>query len=104
MYEKLSPQEAAAAFANNQLNDMNMAALDMYGVDVLWFRSVPQLRSSDVIFQSYTLHNVEQCPLKTKVMYTDTNYDDAALTFSFNGIEYKPSSLSNIIPTSYNSV
>lgn len=90
MYENLSPQEAAAAFANNQLNDMNMAALDMYGVDVLWFRAVPQLRSSDVIFQSYTLHNVEQCPLKTKVMYTDTNYDDAALTFSFNGIEYKP--------------
>lgn len=90
MSNSLSVQEAAASFANNQLNDMNMAALEMYGVDVLWFRATPQQRSSDVIFQAYTLHNVEQCPLETKVMYTDTNYDEAALTFSFNGIEYKP--------------
>lgn len=90
MNDFLTLQEAAASFANNQLNDMNMAALEMYGVDVLWFRATPQKRSSDVIFQSYTLHNVEQCPLRTKVMYTDANYDDAALTFSFNGIEYKP--------------
>ncbi len=90
MSYSLSVQEAAASFANNQLNEMNMAALEMYGVDVLWFRATPQERSSDVIFQAYTLHNVEQCPLQTKVMYTDTNYDEAALTFSFNGIEYKP--------------
>lgn len=86
----LTPQEAAIAFANNQLSDMNMAALEMYGIEVLWFRTIPQKRSTDVIFQTYTLHNVEQCPLKTKVMYTDTNYDDAALTFSMSGIEYKP--------------
>ena len=86
----LTPQEAAIAFANNQLNDMNMAALEMYGIEVLWFRTIPQKRSTDVIFQTYTLHNVEQCPIRTKVMYTDTNYDDAALTFSMSGIEYKP--------------
>ncbi len=90
MVNNLTPQESAIAFANKQLSDMNMAALEMYGIEVLWFRTTPQKRSTDVIFQTYTLHNVEQCPIKTKVMYTDSSYDDAALTFSMSGIEYKP--------------
>lgn len=88
---QLTIQEALAAYSNNVLSQINAAALEQYGVDVLWFRAIPQKRSTDVLFQTYTLHNVEPCPLEMKAMYTDTSYDDAALVFSFNGIDYKPS-------------
>lgn len=87
----LSLQEITSKYANTTLSKLNEAALEKYGVDVMWFRSIPQKRSTDVIFQTYTLHNVEECPLNIKVMYSDSSYDDAALTFAFNGIEYKPS-------------
>ena len=87
---QFSIQEAAAQYANNTLSAMNQALVNMYGIDVLWFRSIPQKRSEDVIFQAYTLHNVESCPLELKVIYNDTSYDDAALTFTLSGIDYKP--------------
>lgn len=83
-------QETAAKYANGELAKLNAQAARTAGVEAMWFRATPQARSTDVIFQTYTLHNVDQCPLNLYVLYTETNYDDAALTFGINGIEYKP--------------
>ena len=86
-----SIQEAATKFVSDILGGLNSAATQIAGVDVMWFRTISQKRSEDIVFQTYTLHNVEPCPKTIKMLYTDTSYDDAALTFSYNGIEYKPS-------------
>lgn len=83
-----SVQEAAAQFANNVLSMVNNAAAEVAGVEVMWFRATPDKRSQDVIFQSYTLYGVEDCPLTFKAVYSDTGYDDAALTFNILGIDY----------------
>lgn len=83
-----SVQEAAAQFANNVLAMVNNAAAEIAGVEVMWFRAMPDKRSQDVIFQSYTLYGVEDCPLTFKAVYSDTGYDDAALTFNILGIDY----------------
>lgn len=67
---------------------LNSAATNMYGVNVKWFRSIPQKRSKDVLFLEWTLYNVEDCPLNINVIYDDTSYDEAALTYNMMGIEY----------------
>lgn len=83
-------QEYAARFANTKLSKLNKKIAEIAGVRVLWFRSLPKKESADVLFQTYTLHNVEKCPLEIYALYSESAYDDAALTFSFNGIDYKP--------------
>ena len=84
----LSAQEAAINFANSIANMINAAAAETAGIDVLWFRATPDKRSQDVIFQSYTLYGVNDCPLEFKAVYTDTGYDDAAITYNIMGLEY----------------
>jgi hypothetical protein len=81
-------QEAAAKFANTILASLNQAATEVAGVDVLWFRATPDKNSQDVIFQSYTLYGVEDCPLQFKALYNDVSYDDAAITYNIMGISY----------------
>ena len=83
-----SIQEAAAKFVNDILGGLNDAATQLAGVDVMWFRLQPDKRSQDVIFQSYTLYGVEDCPLSLKVMYSDNSYDDAAITYNIMGINF----------------
>lgn len=83
-----SMQEAAAKFANTILATLNQAATEVAGVDVLWFRATPDKNSQDVIFQSYTLYGVEDCPLQFKALYNDVSYDDAAITYNIMGISY----------------
>lgn len=75
-------------FANSIASIVNAAAAETAGVDVMWFRATPDKRSQDVIFQSYTLYGVSDCPLKFKAVYTDTGYDDAAITYNIMGLEY----------------
>ena len=84
----LSAQEAAINFANSIANMINAAAAETAGIDVLWFRATPDKRSQDVVFQSYTLYGVNDCPLEFKAVYTDTGYDDAAITYNIMGLEY----------------
>lgn len=83
-----SIQEAAVSFANTLVASLNSTAAEMYGVDVMWFRAIPDKKNQDVIFQSYTLYGVEDCPMSFKAMYSDTNYDDAAITYQIMGISY----------------
>lgn len=80
--------EAAVEYANSVIKQLNATAADTIGTDVLWFRTIPDTRSQDVIFQSYTLYGVEDCPLEFKAVYTDTGYDDAAITYNILGINY----------------
>jgi hypothetical protein len=63
-------------------NSLNAAISNFSGVDVVYFRALPQGRSSDVIFQEYTLYNVVDCGITLKALYTDTAYDDAAYSYS----------------------
>ena len=83
-----SIQESAINFANTIYKEINKSVAETMGVDVMWFRAIPDKRNSDVIFQTYTLYGVEDCPLQFKAMYTDSGYDDAALTFNIMGISY----------------
>ncbi len=84
----ISIQEAAAQFANTIVANLNTAVAQTLGVTVMWFRATPDKRSQDVIFQSYTLWGVEDCPLTLNVMYGDSGYDDAAITYNIMGLEY----------------
>lgn len=97
-----SIQEIAAEFANSILADINETVAETIGVDVLWFRATPDKRSQDVIFQTYTLYGVEDCPLEIKAVYVDNSYDDAAITFNIMGLEYSvPLSLEIAVNTWY---
>lgn len=83
-----SIQEVATQFVSDILGGLNTAATEVAGVDVMWFRLQPDKRSQDVIFQSYTLYGVEDCPISFKVMYSDNSYDDAAITYNIMGINF----------------
>ena len=87
-FSSLSLQEAAIQYAKSMALNINAAAAEVAGVEVMWFRAKPDKRSQDVIFQSYTLYGVEDCPLKFKAVYSDTGYDDAAITYNIMGLEY----------------
>lgn len=97
-----SIQEMAAEFANNFLASLNATVAETIGVDVMWFRATPDVRSQDVIFQNYTLFGVENCPLTFKAVYCDNSYDDAAITYNIMGLEYSvPLSLEIAVNTWY---
>lgn len=83
-----SVQEMAAEFANTIYKQLNKSVTSTMGVDVMWFRAFPDKKNQDVIFQTYTLYGVEDCPLEFRAIYSDTNYDDAALTYNIMGISY----------------
>lgn len=83
-----SIQESAISFVNSILGGLNSAVTDIAGVNVMWFRLVPDKRNQDVIFQSYTLFGVEDCPLEFRAMYSDAGYDDAAITYNIMGINF----------------
>lgn len=87
-HSAMSIQEAAAKYVSDVLGNLNAAVTEIIGVDVLWFRLKPDKRSQDVIFQSYTLFGVEDCPLSFKAIYADNNYDDAAITYNIMGINF----------------
>lgn len=83
-----SIQESAIQFVSDILGNLNSAVTQVAGVDVMWFRLQPDKRSQDVIFQSYTLYGVEDCPISLKAMYSDNGYDDAAITYNIMGINF----------------
>lgn len=78
-----------AASALKTYKTLNSIAVKMYGIDLLWFRKTPQKRSTDVIFQDYTLYNVEDCPISIKGMPEGGAFNDAQLTYNLMGVEYQ---------------
>ena len=67
----------------------NNVANKMLGIEARWFRAVPQQRSKDVIFQEYTLSNVEEEPLCIKVMVKDGQIPDSNYQYDLMGLEYQ---------------
>lgn len=70
-------------------NALNFALNELIGYDVRWFRAVPQIRSQDVIFQEWTLYNVEDTPKCIKVVLPDGNFPDSKYNFDLMGLEYE---------------
>ena len=68
---------------------LNYVANEMFGYETKWFRAVPQQRSKDVIFQEYTLSNVEECPLAIKAVIGSNMPPDSAYNFDLMGLEYQ---------------
>ena len=64
-----------AASAYDILQNVQQQATEMLGMDAMYFRAVPNANSEDaVIFQEYTLYNVEDCGQQLKVLMSDTSY------------------------------
>ena len=68
---------------------LNFAVNQLIGMEVRWFRAVPQQRAQDVIFQEYTLSYVEDTPLCLKVVLPDGNFPDSKYNFDLYGLEYE---------------
>lgn len=68
---------------------INKTVNNMFGYSVKWFRAVPQQRSKDVIFQEYTLYNVEECPIDVKVVLPDGRIPDSKYTYDLMGLQYE---------------
>jgi hypothetical protein len=75
-----------SALAN--YNAINAVVNQLIGYDSKWFRAVPQQRSKDVIFQEYTLSNVEGCPLDVKVVLPQGMPPDSVYNYDLMGLEY----------------
>jgi hypothetical protein len=70
-------------------NSLNSAANQMFGIEAVWFRAVPQQRSKDVIFQEYTLSCVDDKPICVKVMIGPNGFPDSKYQFDLMGLEYE---------------
>lgn len=80
---------ALALSALQTYNNLNAAANQMFGIEAVWFRAVPQQRSKDVIFQEYTLSCVDDKPICVKVMIGPNGFPDSKYQFDLMGLEYE---------------
>lgn len=72
----------------NYMN-LNYIANKLIGVECKWFRAVPQQRSKDVIFQEYTLSNVDSTPTCIKAVIPNGQIPDSKYNYDLNGLEYE---------------
>lgn len=70
-------------------NALNYVANKLIGMDVKWFRAVPQQRAKDVIFQEYTLSNVEDTPICMKVVLPNGQFPDSKYNYDLMGLSYE---------------
>jgi hypothetical protein len=68
---------------------LNYVVNKLVGMDVKWFRAIPQQRAKDVIFQEFTLSNVEETPLCVKVVLPNGNFPDSKYNYDLMGLEYE---------------
>ena len=68
---------------------LNYIVNKLTGMDVKWFRAIPQQRAKDVIFQEYTLSNVEETPLCVKVVLPSGNFPDSKYNYDLMGLEFE---------------
>ena len=62
----------------------------MLGMDSMYFRATPQKNSEDaVVFQEYTLYNVENCGQQLKVLMQDGSYQGGDYTAGLFGVEFQ---------------
>lgn len=77
----------AQSFLPNVLN-MNKFISESIGMKVQWMRSVPHDKSEDVIFQEYTLYDVD-CPKELSVVTTNTQYNPGNFSVDLFGVNYE---------------
>ena len=77
------------AAAANEYMALNGLANQLFGIEARWFRAVPQHRSIDVIFQEYTLYNVDETPLCLKVIVPGGTIPDSKYDYDLMGLEYE---------------
>ena len=68
---------------------LNNVANKMFGIEARWFRAVPQQRSKDVIFQEYTLSQVEEEPICLNVLIPTGQSIESKYNFDLMGLEYE---------------
>lgn len=74
--------------AINLYKELSSTVSDMFGMEVLYMRAIPNKRSGDVIFKEWTLYNVDE-PICTKVMVKDNDIPNNVHNYSTFGIEYE---------------
>ena len=80
-----------AQSAYNIIQNLQQQAVATVGLDIMYFRATPHQNSEDaVIFQEYTLYNVEDCGHQMKIIMTDTSYSLGDYNVGLFGIEYQP--------------
>lgn len=68
---------------------LNKVVNQILGIESRWFRAVPQQRSKDVMFQEYTLFNVEEKPYCINVVIPGGNFPDSKYNYDLMGLEYE---------------
>jgi len=68
---------------------LNNVANKMFGLEARWFRAVPQQRSKDVIFQEYTLSQVEEEPICLNVLLPTGQSIESKYNYDLMGLEYE---------------
>ena len=64
-----------AASALSIIQSIQQQAVETVGLETMYFRTTPNKNSEDaVIFQEYTLYNVEDCGHILNIILTDTSY------------------------------
>ena len=72
-----------------KMNDMlNKDVVKKFGVEVVYWRALPHKNSADVIFQDYTLLDVEDCPTTLNVIFSDQAYNQGDMGVSIYELGY----------------
>ena len=80
-----------AQSAYSIIQNLQQQATELVGLDALYFRATPQKNSEDaVVFQEYTLYNVEDCGQPIRVIMQDNSYQPGDYTVNLFGVEYQP--------------
>lgn len=80
-----------AASALSIIQSIQQQAVETVGLETMYFRTTPNKNSEDaVIFQEYTLYNVEDCGHILNIILTDTSYQPGDFTVGLFGISEPP--------------
>lgn len=77
-----------AEMGSSLVSGMNQAVTEMFGVNVAYFRAVPNKNSTDFIYMNYTLLNVDECPTEIKLLFKDAGYAAGDYSVNFYEMNY----------------
>jgi len=83
----LDYNEIAASYAA-MVKALNSTATELVGLDAIWFRALPYKNSEDVVFQEYTLTQVD-CGTPIKVVASNTDWNAGNFKVDLFGISYE---------------
>jgi len=73
---------------NDILQQLAYGIQNMFGLDCIYMRAIPDKNSADVVFKEWTLYSVEN-PVCTKVLVPDNEFPSFDLQYNPYGIEYE---------------